>query len=120
VLDAEPGDYILMARKAKGADQWFMGAITDENSRGLAADLSFLDEGKVYQAIIYRDADNADWKNNPEAYTIEKKLVNKNSVLGLKLAPGGGAAISMIPLTAEQQLQMKKEIKALPKSKKKK
>lgn len=120
VLDAEPGDYILMARKAKGADQWFMGAITDENSRGLGADLSFLDEGKVYQAIIYRDADNADWKNNPEAYTIEKKLVNKNSVLGLKLAPGGGAAISMIPLTAEQQLQMKKEIKALPKSKKKK
>ena len=120
VLDAEPGDYILMARKAKGADQWFMGAITDENSRGLGADLSFLDEGKVYQAIIYRDADNADWKNNPEAYTIEKKLVNKNSVLGLKLAPGGGAAISMIPLTAEQQLQMKKEIKALPKPKKKK
>lgn len=120
VLDTEPGDYILTARKGKGTDNWFIGAITDENARSLSADLSFLDDGKVYQAIIYRDADNADWKSNPEAYTIEKKLVNRNSVLGLKLAPGGGAAISIMPLTAEQQLQMKKEIKALPKTKKKK
>ena len=120
VIDAEPGDYILMARKAKATDKWFVGVITDENARSFNADLSFLDEGKVYQAVIYRDADNADWKNNPEAYTIEKKLVNKYSVLGLKLASGGGSAISFEPLSAEQQLQMKKEIKALPKTKKKK
>lgn len=120
VLDAEPGDYIIMARKAKGTDKWFVGAITDENARNFAAGLSFLDEDKVYQAVIYRDADDADWKNNPEAYTIEKKLVNKYTVLNLKLAAGGGTAISFIPLTEEQQIQMKKEIKALPKPKKKK
>jgi hypothetical protein len=120
VLDAEPGDYIIMARKAKGTDKWFVGAITDENARNFAAGLSFLDEDKVYQAVIYRDADDADWKNNPEAYTIEKKLVNKYTLLNLKLAAGGGTAISFIPLTEEQQIQMKKEIKALPKSKKKK
>ena len=120
VLDAEPGDYIIMARKAKGTDKWFMGTITDENARNLTAELSFLDEDKVYQAVIYRDADNADWKSNPEAYTIEKKLVNKYTLLNLKLAAGGGSAISFVPLTAEQQKQMKKEIKALPKPKKKK
>ena len=120
VLDAEPGDYIIMARKAKGTDKWFMGTITDENARNLTAELSFLDEGKAYQAIIYRDADNADWKSNPEAYTIEKRLVNKYTLLNLKLAAGGGSAISFVPLTAEQQMQMKKELKALPKPKKKK
>ncbi|HEX4877353.1 MAG TPA: glycoside hydrolase family 97 protein [Chitinophagaceae bacterium] len=120
VLDAEPGDYILMARKGKNSDKWFIGAITDENARSLSADFSFLDEDKVYQATIYRDADNADWKNNPEAYTIEKKLVNKYSLLGLKLAPGGGTAVSIIPLTAAQQQEMKKEIKLLPRPKKKK
>ncbi len=120
VLDAEPGDYIIMARKAKGTDKWFMGTITDESARSLTADLSFLDEDKVYHAVIYRDADNADWKSNPEAYTIEKKLVNKYTLLNLKLAAGGGSAISFVPLTAEQQMQMKKEIKALPKPKKKK
>lgn len=120
VLDAEPGDYIIMARKAKKTDQWFVGAITDENARNFVAGLSFLDEDKVYQAVIYRDADDADWKNNPEAYTIEKRLVNKYTVLNLKLAAGGGTAISFIPLTEEQQIQMKKEIKALPKPKKRK
>lgn len=120
VLDAEPGDYIIMARKAKGTDKWFMGAITDEQARNFTVGLSFLDEGKVYQAVLYKDADNADWKSNPEAYTIEKKLVNKYTLLNLKLAAGGGSAISFVPLTEAQQMQMKKEIKALPKPKKKK
>jgi glucan 1,4-alpha-glucosidase len=120
VLDAEPGDYIITARKAKGSPNWFIGAITDEQARNFSSSLSFLDADKVYMATIYRDADNADWKNNPEAYVIEKKLVNQSASIALKLAPGGGTAISIVPLSAEQEKQMQKEIKKLPKPKKKK
>ncbi len=98
ILDAEPGDFIIAARKAKGSEKWFIGAITDENARSLNASLSFLDKDKKYMATIYRDADNADWKNNPEAYVIEKVLVDAKTVLKLKLAPGGGTAISITPV----------------------
>ena len=65
-LDAEPGDYIIWPEKQKERDNWFMGAITDENARNFTTSLDFLDAGKKYMATIYRDADNADWKNNPE------------------------------------------------------
>jgi hypothetical protein len=98
ILDAEPGDFIIAARKGKASDNWFIGAITDENARNLNASLSFLDSEKKYMATIYRDADNADWKNNPEAYVIEKVLVDAKTVLKLKLAPGGGTAISLMPV----------------------
>lgn len=107
ILDAEPGDYILEARKAKGKSSWFLGAITDENARSLSAPLSFLDGGKKYVAIIYRDADDADWNANPEAYTIEKFLVDSNTTLQLKLAPGGGAAISIMPATTAETKTIK-------------
>ncbi|HMU44802.1 MAG TPA: glycoside hydrolase family 97 protein [Chitinophagaceae bacterium] len=119
ILEAEPGDYIVETRKAKGSDNWFLGAITDENARQFSVKTGFLDSDRFYYATIYRDADNADWQTNPEAYTIEKKLVNTNSVLSLKLAPGGGTAISFVPLTKEQEQQMKKEIKALLKQNRK-
>ncbi len=95
ILEAEPGDYITIARKAKGTDDWFIGAITDENSREVKIDLSFLDEGKTYEAIIYADAKNAHWKDNPMAYTITKKKVTCKSTLKLKLAEGGGCAVSL-------------------------
>jgi hypothetical protein len=108
VLDAEPGDYIIMARKAKKKDNWFMGAITDENARNFTSLLDFLDEGKSYVATIYRDADNADWKDNPEAYVIERFIVNNKTMLRLKLAPGGGAAISLVPAGAGEMKQFKK------------
>lgn len=98
VIDAEPGDYIITARKAKGKDSWFVGAITDENSRKFQLSLDFLDPSVKYEATIYRDADNADWKDNPEAYVIEKKTVTNRSKIDLKLAPGGGTAISLNPL----------------------
>ena len=111
ILEAEPGDYIVEARKAKGKDSWFLGAITDENARSFTVNTDFLDKDKWYYATIYRDADNADWKNNPEAYVIEKKLVYYKSKLSLKLAPGGGSAISFVSLTPEQEKTMKKEIK---------
>ncbi|MGZ3764014.1 MAG: glycoside hydrolase family 97 protein [Mucilaginibacter sp.] len=99
ILEAEPGDYITIARKAKGTSDWFIGAITDENSRDAGISLSFLDKGKKYVATIYADADNADWKENPEAYQIKKYLVNADTKLNLKLAKGGGAAISIRPVS---------------------
>jgi hypothetical protein len=108
VLDAEPGDYIIMARKAKAKDDWFMGAITDEASRNLTAALDFLDAGKKYIATIYRDGDKADWKANPEEYVIEKFQVDNKTKLKLKLAPGGGTAISLIVATPEQIKAAKK------------
>jgi hypothetical protein len=66
ILEAEPGDYVVTARKAKGSANWFLGAITDETARNFSINLSFLDAGNNYTAVIYRDADNADWKENPE------------------------------------------------------
>ncbi len=108
ILDAEPGDYIIEARKAKGKDSWFVGAITDENARSFTEALSFLDAGKKYVATIYRDADNADWKNNPEAYRIDKFIVDSKTKLNLKLVPGGGTAISLLPASADDVKQIKK------------
>lgn len=96
VLHAEPGEYLTIARKAKGTNNWFLGSITDENARQLALDFSFLDKGKKFTATIYRDADDASWDKNPEAYKIEKITVTAKSKLNLKLAPGGGTAISII------------------------
>jgi hypothetical protein len=96
VLAAEPGDYVVIARKEKGAANWYVGAITDENSRDLPLDLSFLEPGKTYDAVVYRDAPTADWKTNPEAYVIEKKPVTAKTKLTLTLAKGGGCAIQFI------------------------
>jgi hypothetical protein len=95
VLEAEPGDYVTIARKAKGTSDWFIGAITDENARNTTLPLTFLDKGRTYECTIYGDAPNADWKNNPEAYQIKKITVTSSSKLNLKLAPGGGAAVSI-------------------------
>ncbi len=94
ILEAEPGDFITIARKEKGKSNWFLGAITDENSRTAQLPLHFLDEGTTYEATIYRDAENAHWQTNPEAYSIEKKTVTAKTALTLRLAQGGGCAIS--------------------------
>ena len=99
ILEAEPGEYITTARKEKGTPNWFIGAITNENSRNADIPLDFLDKGQKYVAIIYADAANADWKTNPEAYQITKYLVNAGTKLHIKLANGGGAAISIKPVT---------------------
>lgn len=96
ILAAEPGDYITIARKAKEKDNWFIGAVTDENSRTQTISLNFLTPGQTYEATIYRDADNADWQTNPEAYVVEKKTVSSTTKLTVKLAKGGGCAISII------------------------
>jgi alpha-glucosidase len=97
ILNAKIGDYVTTVRKQRDADDWYLGSITDENGRTLQAPLSFLDRDRKYVAEIYRDADNADWQSNPEAYTIEKRNVDANTVLSLRLAPGGGEAIRFYP-----------------------
>jgi hypothetical protein len=97
ILKAEPGDYIVIARKDKNSDNWFIGAITDEESRSFEIPLGFLDEAN-YEVTVYQDAQDADWKNNPMAYNIEKYNVQKDDLLKLKLAPGGGAAVILKPI----------------------
>lgn len=94
-LEAEPGDYITIARKAKGSDNWFIGGITDENSRISTINLDFLDPNTKYIATIYSDAKDADYKTNPTAYQIKKMKVTSKSKLSTKLARSGGYAISI-------------------------
>ena len=108
ILAAEPGDYVVISRKAKGSPNWFLGAITDEKAREFKVSLNFLDADKTYQAIIYKDAVDADWQNNPEAYVIEKTIVTKNSFINLNLAPGGGTAISFMPIQVSTPVKKKK------------
>ncbi|UII27715.1 glycoside hydrolase family 97 protein [Fulvivirga maritima] len=98
VLNGEVGDFVTIARKEKGTDKWFVGSITNEEARELTINLDFLDDGKNYKATIYADGENAHWDDNPTEYVISSEEVNKNSQLQLKLAPGGGAAISILPL----------------------
>ncbi|HWA35273.1 MAG TPA: glycoside hydrolase family 97 catalytic domain-containing protein, partial [Cyclobacteriaceae bacterium] len=107
ILEAEPGDFITIARKEKGKDNWFLGAITDENGRNAVASLSFLPKGRKYVATIYGDAPNGGWNTNPEAYKIEQFIVDSAKTLNLQLAPGGGAAVSLIPATSDQAKKLK-------------
>lgn len=95
ILEAEPGDYVTIARKAKGQNEWYVGGITDENARTATVDFSFLPKGKDYIATIYADAKDASWNKNPQKYTIRKVRVNAKSTLKQHLAPGGGVAISI-------------------------
>ncbi|RTY82442.1 glycoside hydrolase family 97 protein [Flavobacterium sp. LS1P28] len=97
-LEAEPGDYVTVARKTKGKETWFLGAITDENARKSEIKLDFLTKGMKYKAIIYEDAKDADWKKNPIAYKIRTITVTSKSKIKLNLAPGGGTAISFEPI----------------------
>ena len=78
MLEAEPGDYITIARKAKGKNEWFVGAITDENARTATIPFDFLPDGKKYIATIYEDGKDADWEKNPQSYHIFKAVVNRN------------------------------------------
>lgn len=95
ILEAEPGDYITIARKAKGKNEWYIGAITDENAREAVIDLNFLPAGKKYVATIYADGKDADWRTNPKSYVISTKKVTSKTKLKQRLAPSGGAAISI-------------------------
>ncbi|NWG92999.1 MAG: glycoside hydrolase family 97 protein [Parvularculaceae bacterium] len=100
-LAGEIGDYVVMARKRRGGDDWYVGAVSDEKSRDVAVDLAFLDEGKTYVAEIYRDGAKADWKTNPYDLVIEKKKARRGEALRVRLAAGGGAAIRLTPATEQ-------------------
>lgn len=95
VLNGEVGDFIIVARQERKTSNWFVGGITNEEARTETLNFSFLEEGKTYNAIIYKDGENAHWNDNPQDYSIEQiKLTNKSN-LKIKLAPGGGFAISI-------------------------
>ncbi|HFK5567592.1 TPA: glycoside hydrolase family 97 protein [Elizabethkingia anophelis] len=95
ILEAEPGDYITIARKAKNKNEWFVGGITDENERTATINFNFLPKGKSFDTIIYEDGENADWKNSILDYKINKQKVNSATILKKRLAPSGGIAISI-------------------------
>lgn len=94
VLNGEVGDYVTIARKERASGNWFLGSITDENSRDFNISLDFLDRNSSYQAIIYKDGKNAHWDDNPLDLEIEEREVKYSDNLNLKLAKGGGVAIS--------------------------
>lgn len=110
VLEAEPGDYITIARKAKGSANWFIGSTVDENGYTSRISFDFLDRGKSYVATIYADAKDAHYKNNPQAYKIRKVIVNSKSKLKQLCAPGGGYAISVIEITDPSQAKGLKKL----------
>lgn len=93
-LEAEPGDYLTVVRKAKGKENWFLGAITDENARKSIIKLNFLSPNTKYKATIYEDDKDADWQENPIAYKIRTIEVTSKSIINLVLVAGGGTAIS--------------------------
>ncbi len=102
ILEAEPGDFVTIARKAKDREEWFIGAVTDENERTSAIKFGFLPKKKKFLATIYEDGKNADWKENPESYNIRRTIVDSRSDLNQKLAPGGGVAISIREATKDE------------------
>ena len=95
-LEAEPADYITVARKAKGTDNWFIGGKCDEQGHLSIVKLDFLDKGRKYDCTIYADAPTAHYETNPQAYVITKKTVKAGQTLKIKEAPGGGFAVSLI------------------------
>ncbi len=97
-LDAEPGEFIVVARKDKGSDAWYVGGVTDENVRDYTLDYNFLPLGKTYEATIYADAPDGDGFDNPEVYTITTKTVDSTSKDKIHMARGGGFAISIKPV----------------------
>ena len=110
-LEAEPGRYIVVARKAKGTDNWFVGGTSNEDGHISALKLDFLDKDKKYIATVYEDSKDAHYRTNPQAYTIRKGIVSAKSVLKMKAAPGGGYAISIMEVTDKAAMKGVKNLK---------
>ena len=107
-IEAEPGDYITVARKAKGTDNWFVGGITDENARTAGFTLDFLTPGKQYVAILYADGKDVDYKENPTSYQIKKGIVTNKTKISVWEARSGGFALSLIEATPAEKKSVKK------------
>ncbi len=107
-LEAEPGDYITIARKAKGSNNWFVGGITDENARTAEFKLDFLDADKKYVATLYADGKDADYKDNPTSYQIKKGIVTAKTRFSVQEARSGGFALSLMEATPADLKNLKK------------
>jgi alpha-glucosidase len=97
VIDGQIGDHVIVARKEKGQDEWFLGAITDEEARTFDVPLSFLPAGRRYVAEIYADGPGADWRDNPLPVAIRRQPVDAGTTLRVEMAPGGGQAVRIRP-----------------------
>ena len=93
VLEAKIGEYLVLARKERDGENWFLGGATDSSPRDFSLSLNFLDNNKIYRAIIYKDGEGADYRTNPYPMTILQQEVNSNSLINIHLAPSGGFAI---------------------------
>lgn len=107
-IEAEPGDYITIARKAKGSNSWFVGGITDENARTAEFKLDFLDADKKYVATLYADGKDADYKENPTSYQIKKGIVTAKTRISVQEARSGGFALSLMEATLADLKNLKK------------
>ena len=107
-LEAEPGDYLTIARKAKDTNNWFVGGITDENARKVELKLDFLDADKKYVATLYADGKDADYKENPTSYQIKKGIVTNKTKISVQEARSGGFALSLIEAAPEDVKSLKK------------
>lgn len=108
VLAAEIGDYLIIARKDRASRDWYLGALTDEHGRYFQQALGFLEPGLAYKAQIYRDAAGADWRTAPYEIEILEGLVTRETVLPLRLAPGGGQAVRFTPATAAERRRLRR------------
>jgi alpha-glucosidase len=102
-LAGEVGEYVVFARRERGGDDWYLGAVSDGHARTVRVPLGFLDAGRAYTATIYRDGDDADWQTSPYDYVIEERDVDRAESIELKLAAGGGAAIRFSPVSETEQ-----------------
>lgn len=108
-LAAEPGEYIIAARREKGGQRWFVGGVTNEDARTMTVDFSFLTKGHKYMATIYADAKDADYETNPEKYVISRRVVTAKDKEKIFMARGGGFAISLMPVDDHTQKLKKRK-----------
>lgn len=108
-LAAEPGEYIIAARREKGGQRWFVGGVTNEDARTMTVDFSFLTKDQKYMATIYADAKDADYETNPEKYVISRRVVTAKDKEKIFMARGGGFAISLMPVDDHTQKLKKRK-----------
>lgn len=108
-LAAEPGEYIIAARREKGGQRWFVGGVTNEDARTMTVDFSFLTKGQKYMATIYADAKDTDYETNPEKYVISRRVVTAKDKEKIFMARGGGFAISLMPVDDHTQKLKKRK-----------
>ena len=96
IIDSEIGSHLIIARKDKYSENWYVGGITNENEKIISFDFSFLDENKNYKLKLFSDSSDTHWKDNPMEYEISNQEIDSNSKLELRMAPGGGFAMEII------------------------